>query len=131
MQIADPSDCNNPLAICDKAMKRLSKLQKLNEEYDGYQIDKGRNIFSNIKEEEKRAAEIVASAQTVMQEKVRGATLEAASKSMSNVATFSPISGMFKAKLANDKAASKIIDSFILSSNPIILKIYFLINIIM
>ena len=111
---ADNSDCSNPMALADKAMKRLSNLKQLHKKYDGYMIDTGMNILSDkiMKLEERVAADDVATSQAIIQTKVEAKTLEAADKLMSKVSMVAPLSQMVKANIANEEAANQIITQF-------------------
>ena len=111
---ADNSECSNPMAFADRAMKRLSNLKTLHKKYDGYMIDKGMNMISDdlMKLEEEYCADAVATSQGLIQSKVEAKTLEAASKTMSKVAMFAPLSEMVKANVANEEASNQIITEF-------------------
>ena len=111
---ADNSPCNNPMAFADRAMKRLSTLKSLIKKYDGIQVDLGTNKISDelMKVEEELCADAVATSQALLQTKIEAKTLEAASKTMSKVATFAPLSEMVKAMDANEKASDEIIKQF-------------------
>ena len=102
------------MAFADRAMKRLSTLKSLIKKYDGIQVDLGTNKISDelMKVEEELCADAVATSQALLQTKIEAKTLEAASKTMSKVATFAPLSEMVKAMDANEKASDEIIKQF-------------------
>ena len=117
---ADNSPCNNPMAFADRAMKRLSNLKSLIKKYDGIQVDLGTNKISDelMKIEEEFCADAVATSTCMINNRVEAKTLEAASKTMSKVATFAPLSEMVKAMDANEKASDEI-QTVILSSSEL------------
>ena len=114
MQTADDSDCNNPMDIIDLKMKRLSRLERINEQVNGIYIDKAQNLFNEefMQNERATAAKAIASAQAILTTKQEGATLEGIGKAVSQVASFAPVSKMLSTLNSTDDTTQKIIGQF-------------------
>ena len=114
MTAADNSDCDNPFGATDKVMKRLSNIETFAQKHNGVMVDGSQNkLFDEaMKKEQKRAQRIIAGDQKTQANKMRAATIEAASKMMSNVATFGKLSDMAKVKNDNVDAIGNIVGQF-------------------
>ena len=114
MTACDNSDCDNPFGATEKAMKRMSRIETFVQKHNGYQVDGSMNkLFGeSMKREQKRSQRIIAGDQKTQANKMRAATLEAASKMMSNNATFGKLADMAKVKNKNMDAIGNIVGQF-------------------
>ena len=112
MQVADPSENNDPLAVVDKTMRRMSRLTSITESYNNIYVNESLNQMFDMEAEQERAGRIITCALKTIQDKARGATLEASSASASNMAKFTPLSRMPAAKDAIDETQQNIANQF-------------------
>ena len=114
MTACDNSDGDNPFGATEKVMKRLSRIETFVNKHNGIQIDASQNkLFDDaMKREQKRSQRIIAGDQKTQANKMRAATLEAASKMMSNNATFGKLADMAKVKNKNVEAIGNIVNQF-------------------
>ena len=114
MTAADNSDCDNAFGGTEKVMKRMSRIETFVQKHDGIMVDGSQNkLFGEaMKREQKRAQRIIAGDQKTQANKMRAATIEAASKMMSNVATFGKLADMAKVKNDNVDAIGNIVGQF-------------------
>ena len=114
MTACDNSDDDNPFGATEKVMKRLSRIETFVKKHNGIQVDGSQNkLFDEaMKREQKRSQRIIAGDQKTQANKMRAATLEAASKMMSNNATFGKLADMAKVKNKNVDAIGNIVGQF-------------------
>ena len=114
MTAADNSDAKNPFASTEKAMRRLSRMETWIKTHNNIPLDGNAEKLAGelLEKEKKRAARISAGDQKTQTNKMRAATLEAASKMMSNIATFGKMADLDKIKEANAGGINNIIGQF-------------------